>query len=81
MHLLVDPTGRIRCLYCEEIDLGAIGRATITRASHVEPGPDARWHSDLTPVGGPVLGPFERRSEALEAEQLWLAAHWLPAGG
>ena len=29
------------------------------------------------PVGGPVLGPFDRRSEALEAERAWLEAHWL----
>ena len=50
---------------------------SITRASHVEPDQQGRWLADLTPVAGPVLGPFERRSEALEAEQSWLAEHWL----
>jgi hypothetical protein len=28
-------------------------------------------------VGGPVLGPFDRRSDALEAERDWLERHWL----
>ena len=41
------------------------------------PTPDGRWTADMTPVGGPVLGPFDRRSEALEAEHAWLEAHWL----
>ena len=51
----------------------------IARASHVEPDPDGRWQADLRPVGGPVLGPFDRRSEALAAELAWLEAHWLVA--
>jgi hypothetical protein len=77
MHLIVEPTGRVRALYTEEVDLAALGRPAITRASHVEPGPDGRWSADLRPVGGPVLGPFDRRSQALEAEQDWLEMHWL----
>ena len=67
----------VRAIYQEEIDLGVLGRPTITRASHVEPDRDGRWRADLTPVGGPVLGPFDRRSEALEAEREWLERHWL----
>ena len=31
----------------------------------------------LRAVAGPVLGPFDRRSEALRAEQAWLRANWL----
>lgn len=27
------------------------------------------WWADLTPCGGPVLGPFAKRSEALAAEE------------
>ena len=77
MHLIVEPTGRVRALYTEEVDLAALGRPAITRASHVEPGPDGRWSADLRPVGGPVLGPFDRRSQALEAEQAWLEVNWL----
>jgi hypothetical protein len=77
MKLLVKPDGSVRTIYDETIDLGVLGQLTITRASHVEPDEEGRWEADLTPVGGPVLGPFERRSEALEAERDWLERHWL----
>jgi hypothetical protein len=79
MHLIVEPTGRVRAIYTEELDLAALGQPVITRASHVEPGADGRWSADLRPVDGPVLGPFDRRSEALGAELAWLEAHWLVA--
>jgi hypothetical protein len=29
----------------------------------------------MTPVAGPVLGPFQLRSQALAAEQQWLTEH------
>ena len=77
MKLLVLPDGTVRAIYDEAIDLGVLGRPTIARASHVEPDPEGRWRADLTPVGGPVLGPFDRRSEALMAEREWLEGHWL----
>jgi hypothetical protein len=77
MKLLVRPDGTVRAIYDESIDLGALGRPTIARASHVEPTPGGHWTADLTPVGGPVLGPYDRRSEALEAERGWLERHWL----
>jgi hypothetical protein len=77
MDLIVGPGGTVRAIYSEEIVLAAIGRPAITRASHVEPNPDGLWLADLTLVNGPVLGPFDRRSEALSAEHAWLEAHWL----
>ena len=77
MKLLVQPDGTVRAIYCETIELGALGRPTIMRASHVEPDEQGRWLADLTPVCGPVLGPFDHRSEALEAEHRWLECHWL----
>ena len=76
MKLLIRPDGTVRAIYQEEIDLAALGRPTITRASHVEPTSEGRWLADLAPVGGPVLGPFDRRSEALQAEHDWLE-RWL----
>jgi hypothetical protein len=76
MDLVVDPTGRAYCIYDEALDLAALGRPRITRASHVEPDDRGLWHADLAPVGGPSLGPFPRRSDALAAERAWLAAHW-----
>jgi hypothetical protein len=77
MDLVVDPVGRVRCVYSEALDVHALGRPMITRASSVEPDDRGLWHADLAPVGGPVLGPFGLRSEALQAERAWLAVHWL----
>jgi hypothetical protein len=58
---------------------GLVSEAVTRRASHVEPGPDGRWYADLSPVGGPVLGPypFEARDVALAAEVAWLRANYL----
>lgn len=77
MQLVIAPGGNVRCIYGETLDIGTLGRPVISRASHVEPTTDGRWTADLSPVGGPVLGPFELRSEALEAEEVWLRDHWL----
>ena len=73
MDLVIAPRrDHSRAVYSEEIELDSLGHAVITRASHVEPGGDGGWHADLSPVAGPVLGPFARRSEALAAERAWL---------
>jgi hypothetical protein len=77
MDLVVETTGHVRAVYDEQIDLATIGALSIRRASHVEPDTEGRWHADLSPVSGPVLGPFPLRSEALEAERAWLNQHWL----
>jgi len=72
MQLVITPDGAVRCFYAEDIYLHCLGRPVIGRASHVEPAGDGRWIADLAPVDGPILGPFARRSEALEAESRWL---------
>ncbi len=72
MLMIIDSDATIRCLYTEEIDLAAFGVRSIQRASHVEPEDSGEWWADLAPTGGPRLGPFERRSAALAAEQTWL---------
>jgi hypothetical protein len=77
MQLVITPQGEVRCIYGEEIDLHSLGPLTIQRASHVEPTTDGRWLADLSPIEGPVLGPFDHRTAALAAEQLWLEQHWL----
>jgi hypothetical protein len=79
MRLVVEPGGRVRCLYGEAVDLAALGALSIRRASQVEPDGDGAWWADLAPVGGPRLGPFARRGLALEAETAWLEEHWLGA--
>lgn len=77
MQIVIEMGGRVRGIYGEAFDLAVFGQPKITRASHVEPDEEGRWLADLSPVGGPVLGPFDRRSEALEAELAWLEANWL----
>ena len=77
MILIAESDGRLRCVYSEAIDVGQLGSAKIERASHVEPNHDRTWTADLTPVGGPLLTGFERRSEALAAEIDWLEKNWL----
>ena len=77
MRLLIEPGGRVRCLYGEAVDLASLGTVSIRRASHVEPDRQGAWWADLSPVGGPRIGPFAKRSLALLAEQSWLDEHWL----
>ncbi len=77
MNLVIAADGIVRCLYDEAIDLKSIGAVTIRRASHVEPTTGGQWIVDLSPVRGPRLGPFRRRSEALAAEEDWLTRHRL----
>jgi hypothetical protein len=74
MELVVDAGGDVRCVYGEELDLRELGKLQITRASHVEPDRDGFWWADMGPSGGPVLGPYGSRSEALGAEREWLLA-------
>jgi hypothetical protein len=76
MQLHIDRRGQICCVYGELIDLHALGELAIRRASHVEPDEHGRWWVDLSPCGGPKLGPFDQRSAALQAEQDWLEQHW-----
>jgi hypothetical protein len=76
MQLIIEPDGLVRCIYDEAIDLSSLGVVSITRASHVEPDDCGQWWADLEPVSGPVLGPFNLRSEALTAERAWLETHW-----
>jgi hypothetical protein len=76
MELVISVHGDVHCLYDESLDLSALGRLTIRRASHVEPTAAGQWTADLSPIGGPVLGPFRLRSDALTAEVRWIEDHW-----
>ena len=70
MDLVVDAGRGVRCIDAESLDLRALGKLQITRASHVEPDSDGYWWADIGPVGGPVLGHFGTRGEALQAERV-----------
>ena len=78
MQMVVQPNGGVRCLYSETLDLYLLGKLSIERGSHVEPTVEGQWTADLSPVDGPVLGPFRCRSDALTAERQWLEEYWLP---
>jgi hypothetical protein len=77
MLMIFDTNGSVSCLYSDGLELGQIGRLTISRGSHVEPTLDGQWTADMSPVCGPVLGPYRSRKEALAAEVDWLEANWL----
>ncbi len=75
---VIDQDGMIELIYAD--DLRALlteGVASIQRASHVEPTIDGQWTADMSPVGGPILGPYETRSEALGQEVQWLETNRL----
>ncbi len=77
---IVIQGNEIRFLHDDDLAeaLKGLGSATTARASHVEPC-GGGWSADLSPVGGPVLGPFTRRGKALEAEVEWLQQNQTPA--
>lgn len=71
--LTVTPTGEIRFVWSDQLQpLLNLGRSQIKRASHVEPTYTGEWTADLSPVNGPVLGPYRLRQDALDAEVAWL---------
>lgn len=81
MQAIVRPDGTIEFLY-SDIHKKLIESATEVknpRVSDVEPTQDGKaWVADMSRVGGPELGPFPTRDEALRREVEWLEAHGLP---
>ena len=70
------PTVKLRFLYDDSLrGLMTLGKATVTRVSDVEPTEKGEWTADLSRVGGPLLGPFKLREEALTAEKEWLESN------
>ena len=78
MELVFKPNGDGQCIYAESIELEAIGSIRIRRASHIEPTTHGKWIADLSLThNGPLLGPFDKRTDALSAEVRWLRENWL----
>jgi hypothetical protein len=75
MTITIKPDGTARAIYTEALDLESLGSSTIARASHVEPNEEGQWFAQI--VGGPILGPFAKRSQALAAEVTWLESNVL----
>jgi hypothetical protein len=76
--MIFGPDGSCRFIHDDSLASIAPGSLRIRRASHVEPTDDGKWTADLSPVSGPVLGPFETRGEALKEEVAWLKTHDVP---
>lgn len=76
--LSIAPEGEIRFLFDDRLaPLLELGEARIRRASYVEP-MGTQWCADLSPVNGPLLGPFALRRDALAAEAAWLLERGIP---
>jgi hypothetical protein len=76
--MIFTPEGGCRFIYDDRIAEIAPGPLNTKRASHVEPNDQGMWTADMSPVGGPLLGPFGSRQSALCAETAWLKAHDIP---
>lgn len=75
LSIAVKPDGSLHFIYDDLLaDLLDEGDAVTTRASHVEPAVGG-WTADLALSGGPILGPFKLREQALSAEVAWLQEH------
>ncbi len=72
LTLVIGQAGNCVAIYDDAWEFAELGKVQIARASHVEPDAAGNWLADLAPVGGPVLGPFTRRNDAIAAEQGWL---------
>ncbi len=73
VQIVVEANGEVKFIYSDDLaDLINMGDVEVRRASHVEPIASGGWSSDMSPVGGPILGPFNLRAEALSAEVQWL---------
>ena len=81
MELIIHSDGTASCIYTEEIEIHSLGSLDIKRASHVEPDMNGEWIADMSPVNGPLLGPFTNRSKALEAEVAWIRRNLFVGSG
>jgi|SRR5581483_1464998 len=75
IRIVISPDGRlVRAIYNDNLRelFNKLGLAQTHRASHVEPDENNNWIADCSPIGGPKLGPFERREDALTAEVTYI---------
>lgn len=79
-EIIVAPNGMLRFIYDDDLAamLQDIGSISVCRASHVEPENGGGWTADMSPCGGPVLGPYLTRKDALKAETHWIEQNGIP---
>lgn len=75
MKIKINTDGTINLLYTEDICVEELGEVdSIRRLFHVEPTQDNKWTATVN-IGTSkcvILGPFDKRSEALTAEVAWI---------
>jgi hypothetical protein len=77
--VIIGKDGSMRFIYDDDmLSFADQGEVTIRRASHVEPDDNGEWVADMSPVGGPQLGPFKKRTDALAKEVDWLLEKGIP---
>ena len=79
--IIFDTKGGVRFIHDDSLMAlvkDSVDDVVIRRASYVEPTDDGLWEADMSPVYGPVLGPFDTRGEALSEEVAWLAERMIP---
>jgi hypothetical protein len=75
--IMVGPDGIMHFVHDDQlVELIEAGEAHVVRASNVEP-MGVQWIADLSPIGGPALGPFRFRHDALRAEHTWIEENYL----
>lgn len=75
MSITVTPDGNLKFIWDDRLDeLKHAGEFHRRRASYVESA-GTQWTADMSPVGGPLLGPFELHKYAISAETAWLEGH------
>jgi len=77
MIVTVTPKGELKAIYSDGFNWRALGRPIIQRASQVEPDGLGLWYADLSLSGGPRIGPFVHRADAISAEMGWLEKYRL----
>ena len=78
LEVIVGNDGSIRGVYDDALlPVLTEGKVTTRRVSHVEPDGNG-WKADMSPIDGPMLGPYDTRAAALKAEHDWLINHDIP---
>ena len=77
MIISVDRAGGVKAIYSDGFNWHALGKTLIQRASEVEPDHLGLWWADLGVSGGPRIGPFAKRADAIAAEVAWLERNCL----
>ena len=81
MLINILPSGYVECLYTDKINLRNIGSLDVRRASNVEFDNNKQgWMVDIE-LDGAILGPFESREVAIQAEVEYIENNILTGDG